>query len=350
MESRKIQTVSGGTFTVSLPQDWAESEGLEQGTVVDIFTHVDGTLSIQTRGDGSDLTDRTVVAAPDRGDALERLLRASYVEGYDEVTLTAEDGFSETQRAVVDEIARTFAGVTVASESETRMTVGFPLDPEEISVRQIVRQLKFVVLSMHRDVMAGLPGDGHAAPSSDRDDHADRLYAMVDRSFERALSRLDEIDALGLTRQELFDLWEVARELERVADHAERIGRITADIDTPTREAYTDDLSDIAESAGQVVDDAVGGALGDAGKEAIQRALTNRDQVRERAAALDRRLYDGSSVDYRFVRILDSVRRTAEHGGNIAERAVQIAVRNGEETPEGTGDDLAIHRDHSSFN
>lgn len=32
MERRKIQTVDGETYTVSLPEEWAEGEGIHRGT------------------------------------------------------------------------------------------------------------------------------------------------------------------------------------------------------------------------------------------------------------------------------------------------------------------------------
>jgi phosphate uptake regulator len=331
METRKIQKVGSGTFTVSLPKEWAESEGITTGTVVNLHTHLDGLLVVQTQ-EHEDATSEQVTLHVDHDDAegLEQVVRAAYAAGTRTVTLEAADAFTTEQRQRVGAVVRSLVGVTVVEETDARMTIRTLLDPNEVSIRQSVRQLLFLTLSMHRDATAALTDDGVTGAFTDRDDQADRTYAMVERHFSRGLARLDEVDALGLARPQLFELYVTARELERVADHAERIADVAATADAESSSTVASEIAATAETARGAVEDAVSVVVDGSGVETATAALDARDRVREDVASLDRRLFEAESADYRLTHALDSVRRTAEHAGNIAETGLQTAIRRGD--------------------
>ncbi|MFB6161655.1 MAG: PhoU domain-containing protein [Haloferacaceae archaeon] len=328
MKTRKIQEVSGGTFTVSLPQDLARSEKLSQGDTVDLHTHIDGVLVVQPRDRETDPTGGVTLELRDPDD--EKILQslwAAYTAGYTEITLTTRNAFTGSQRTVANEVTNVLAGTTVTTAADREIAVRVHLDPEEISVRQLVRQLSFVALSVHQAAMTAVADGRTEVDFSDRDDHADRLFAMTERSFVRALSRLSEVDSLGATRPQLFELWSTARDLERVADHAERIGTIARGFDHPPDGDHVATLQVLAEDARDVVDHAVCGTVDAEGSGRVREALALRSHVREKVAEFDRRLFGDATSDYRLARVLDSVQRIAEHGGNIAERGLQGTIR-----------------------
>ncbi|MFB6227624.1 MAG: PhoU domain-containing protein [Halobacteriales archaeon] len=336
METRKIQQVGGGTFTVSLPQDWAQAEGIGQGDVVDLHTHIDGTLVVETRDREPEPTGGITIELRDTdSEQIRAALWAAYTAGYTEIILTAKDTLPRSQRRVANEVANVLAGATVTTTTEQELVIDVLLDPDEISVRQLVRQLSYVAISMHKTAMAAVADPRSELDLADRDDQADRLFAMTERSFTRALARLSEVDSLGVTRPELFELWSVARDLERVADHAERIGTIACEFDSPPDGTHVAALESLAERARAVVDYAVSSIVDNEGVEIVCEALRLRSHVREEVVELDRRLFRDDTADYRLARLLDSIQRTAEHGGNIAERGLQRESRhrNGDSNP-----------------
>lgn len=326
MESRKVQKVGGGTLTVSLPKAWAERQGLTAGRVVHLHPSRDGVLLVQV-GDADPATPfraRVDLETTDP-ERLERTLRAAYAAGIEELTMTVSDSFTDAQRRVLTRVTRTLTGLTVAEQTPDSVTVRTLLDPEEVSLRQSVRHLSFVACSMHREATDALCGDG-SPTAIERDDQADRLFAMIDRQFASGLARLDTLEALGLSRPDLFACWQTARELERVADHAERLGAIAADLDGDAP-ALGEEVAALAEHSREVVETAVRAAIDDSDSEAAQAALDDRDAVREAAATLDRRLFESSEAPYRLSHAVDRLRRTAEHGGNIAELALRASFR-----------------------
>ncbi|WP_313693395.1 phosphate uptake regulator PhoU [Halorarum halobium] len=331
METRKIQTVGSGTYTVSLPKSWAESEGISAGTVVTLHADIDGLLRVEAPGHERDERSRVSVRVEDgEPERLERAVRAAYAAGFEELVLTAPDGFGDDQRGTVRAVTRTLPGVTIADESADRLTVRTLLDASEVSIRQTIRQLRFVALSMHRDATAALTGEATVEAPGDRDDEADRLFAMIDRHVGRGLSRLDEVDALGVTRPELFALWVTARELEGVADRAEQLATTAAELDGQATVPGEGDLDAVARQARQAVEDAVGVVVGDGTVDAARRALAAREAVREETDAMDRALFAAEGADYRLTHALEAVRRTAEHAGAVAELALRIELGGGE--------------------
>jgi phosphate uptake regulator len=332
MERRKIQEVSGGTYTVSLPKAWAERIGISAaGDVVHIDVHGEEQLVIEPESRTDDDASRLRLSVGDEPpDLLEQKMRAAYAAGFEELSLMAPEGFSRGQRRAVKRVANVFIGVALTTESETELTLQALLDANEVSIRQSLRQLRFIALSMHRDALAALAGDAKP-PVADRDDEADRIYAMVDRHFMRGLSRLDEVDALGVSRSELFELGTAAQELERVADNAETIGSVAASVETPSGTIPTEEFRTLGQEARTAVEKGTAVVVGDVDVEVANDALETFQAARQTADELDAELAD-AGADYRLGRALDALRQSIESGGSIAELGLRAATRRGEFT------------------
>jgi phosphate uptake regulator len=326
METRKVQQVGGGTYTVSLPRAWADEHGLEAGAQVYLSTHLDGSLVVRRcEREDSDLAAVRVDVDGDSPTVAERRLRAAYTAGFDRITLRGDDGLTSEQRRRVDNAVRNLTGVEVDEEAESHVTVREFLDAADVSVRQSVLQLRFIALSMQEAAVGVLAGGAadveHIAA---RDDEADRVFALVTRHFNRALTDLEQLDRLGIGRQRLFHYYYTARQLERVADRAVKTARVADRLDGDVPDELVEELASLEADARAVVEDAVDAVIDGADAAKADDALDRRDRVVERARSADRAV--GGELPtgaYRVSRVLDSLARTAEYGGNVAEVALR---------------------------
>jgi phosphate uptake regulator len=334
METRKIQLTGGSTYTVSLPKEWASDHEIEAGTQVDLFPHIDGSLvlrasqrqneeSSKIQIDATQLTERNLI----------RVVQASYMAGYDVIRLVASTEFSSRDRRAVRTTAQNLIGLEPVQETETEVVLKSLLDASDVSIRQSLVQLQYTAVSMHEDATEAVVSrdDDLARQVQDRDDEADRLFGMIERHFQRALTDLEEIDALEVSRPTLFDYYTTARQLERVADHAVKIAMIASHLEETLLSELQDDLAPLANQSRDIVKDATSVLLEDATVTTAYETLEICDDVTDDITALDRALYeDGTSGGYHLTLVLDSLIRTAEYGGNIAETAIRVAARNGQ--------------------
>lgn len=325
MERRKVQQVGNSTYTVSLPKEWAQAVDIEAGSEVSLQTHIDDVLVVEP-GERP-LEDRTVEVTvedptPPR---IEALVRATYAAGVERARVTAADGFDADAMDAVRRTARNLSGVTIDTASTGVVVLDTLLDSTEVSIRQSVRQLLYVALGAHRDAVDSVLAPDAPATERVRDDHADRMFALVDRHVGRAQDSLGEVDALGLSRPELFACWRSARALERVADHAERIAAVGADVEPDG--AVADRLDALGERTRGLVETSVDTVLDDRDPIAAQAALRERDAVKRAVAAIREPLVEDGAVQ--LVRVLDSLERTADLGGNVAEVGLRTALVDG---------------------
>lgn len=330
METRKIQTVGNGTYTVSLPKAWAESHGIAAGDVVTLHDHIDGVLAVQAQ-------DRTHGEAPISAriessdpEVIERALRAAYAAGAREVTIERDGPLTADGRRVIERIARGRIGMSVATESGAATTVQIMLDSEEVSVNQSLRQLAFTVRSIHRDAVGALASPPDSSPIGSRDDQVDRLSAMVERSVSCSMANLGEVDSLGKNRSELFESWTAMRELGRIRDAAAEIGDAAASLDNPPTEARLKICRDIGDVVCGAVSNGVDVVLGDADVAVARTAIGDLRRTRERIDTFDQKLDAAGNDAVALRRVSRGLRRTVEYGVNITEIGFRRAVRCGE--------------------
>jgi len=328
---RKIQLTGGTTYTVSLPKPWAKAQGIDVGDRVRLYPRGDRLLVAPS--DAASVGEAvTVSAAQYTPEQIRQIVVAAYVAGATTVRIEGHPG--RPAREAVRDAATGLVGVEVATESDSEVVVRTMLDVADLSPAQTLAQLENVTLSIHEAAVdAALSADSEAGRRvAARDDSVDRLFGLVAREFQRSLVDVTGDRAGdGLTT---FDHYTVARQLERIGDHAEKIARVAERIESEPSADLAAELAELAADARAVVQSALSETLNGRDPGALSEVLADGAAVVDATTALDRTLYDRELADgYALATLLDSITRTAEYGRNIAEAGLRASLRNTDATP-----------------
>jgi len=329
METRKVQVTGGSTYTVSLPKDWATDNDVSAGSIVEFHSEedllllapkqeedrVEGTLDITGLADDHQLT---------------RAVMTMYVSGFDVIRLEA-NRITAAQRRVIREATQGLVGLEVIEETSEHVVLQDLLDSAELSVHNAITRMRLVSLTMLEDAVEALVTDDDelAQDVKERDDDVDRLWYMVSRVFRTVLRNPTAANEIGFPRDTCFDFQSSARQLERIADHATKIADLALEVEE-IPESAARPLHDLLAEAREVPETAMDALLTDDSDEATELA----NEARARIEAIDSRVRDVDKqireFDPQRAQILglvvDSLSRTADYGGNIAESALQKAA------------------------
>ncbi|MFB6104900.1 MAG: PhoU domain-containing protein [Halobacteriaceae archaeon] len=330
MEQRKVQMTGGSTYTVSIPKSWARDNDVSTGDEVSFYEEND-TLLLST-ATADETSEGTLDISGLDGEALTRMVLTMYVSGFDVMRLEA-DRISAEQRRLVREATQSLVGLEVMEETATEIVIQDLLDSSELSVHSAVRRMRLIAMSMIDDAITALTSDDDdiATDVIGRDDDVDRLWFVVSRIFRGSLRSPRAAREIGVTRDTCFDYHTTARQLERIADHGAKIAELATDLETvPT--PVVDAIEDLDAEAEHVVQTALDAMFTDDADEATRLA----NEALDRAAEIDGlarsaddaiRTADVDPFEAQHLGlVVDSLSRTGDYGGNIAETALQNAA------------------------
>ncbi|MBP1921973.1 phosphate uptake regulator [Halorubrum alkaliphilum] len=326
METRKVQVTGGSTYTVSIPKSWATENDVGAGSEIEF--HPDGDSLFLTPRTETERTRGTLDVTDLTGQELTRAVTTMYVSGFDVIELQGS-GITAEQRSTVREAVQSLVGLEVLEETREKVVIRDLLDSSELSIHNAVTRMRLISLSMLEDALAALHDLDHnrARDVIGRDDDLDRLWLVVSRIFRATLRTPKAAEELGLPREECFDYHSSARQLERIGDHATKIAHLTLNIEEPLPDEVLDAIDDLYEDAVEVVDSAMDALFAEDNDDASRMANDARAGVREideRVRAIDELLRDLDPARAQLVGlVVDSVLRSADYGGNIAETALQ---------------------------
>ncbi|WP_255167711.1 phosphate uptake regulator PhoU [Natrononativus amylolyticus] len=328
METRKVQVTGGSTYTVSLPKTWATDNDVSAGTTVEFYPEDDALLL--TPQSDTHRQEGTLDVTNLEGERLTRAVMTMYVSGFDIITLEASRITTDQRRAIRD-ATQSLVGVEVLEETTDSVVIQDLLDSSELSIVNAVTRMRLIAQSMLEDAMTALleNDDDIARDVIERDDDVDRLWLVVSRIFRATLRSPRAAEELGVPREDCFDYHSSARQLERVADHAVKISTLAlklGEIPDDVAEGLTalhDDAYDVLEKSMDALfaeESEEANRLGHAAREAIL-------DIDEHTRAIDDILRELDPVQAQSLGlIVDSLSRTADYGGNIAETALQKAA------------------------
>lgn len=329
MEVRKVQVTGGSTYTVSIPKDWARENDVSEGSRLAMFPH-NNSIVVEPVDASSSKSEGTIDVTGVEGDHLVRTVITMYVSGFDVIRFTA-DRITSEQRRTLRMASQDLAGLEVIEETGNEVVFQDLLDSGEISVHRTVARMRVIAENMFRDSVEAVVENDDALSRDvvERDEDADRMFAMVSRMFRGSLRDLQSEEKLGITREECFDLHTAARQLERIADHATKIAEVVIEVDDVPSEVGKE-VRGASEDALEIMDSAMDSLLEKEGDQATllaNRALDSVGDVDTRTQEIDQMLHDLDAQTAQLLGLVaDSISRTADYGGNIAETALQSAA------------------------
>ncbi|MFW6018304.1 MAG: PhoU domain-containing protein [Halapricum sp.] len=314
---------------MSIPLRWAERHDIEAGDTAYLYPNGDGSLLIHwgERERGELAATQIPLVDADPQTAIWAI-RSAYTAGFDRFTLCTQNAFTSKQRQAISACARRLVGAEIFAETDRRVTIRDMLDSDDLSLRQLLLQQRSTALSMNEAMTELVVGElDRCDRTVDRDDDADRIFRLITRQFNRSLSEHAEPSRVGTSRQQLFEYYVTARQFERIADHAVKIVRFVRRTDRDISGDLLPEVRSISADARRIVKEASDVVLGDGSRASCRSALERRERVIRRARDLDLTLLDRAPADaYVLTRTLDSLIRTAKHGGNIAELRLRASL------------------------
>ncbi len=326
METRRVQITGGATFMITLPKGWAEEQKLHAGAIVELHSHTPDLLILRPQRD-SQLTRGVLTLDSKTGDALMRSFISMYVAGFDIIEVRGER-ITPDQRQTIRKVTQALIGPEIMEESRDSIVVHNLLNLAELSAPKTLDRIFLMVHEMFADAVRAL-ADHDAELAHDiaaRDEDVDRLYLMLYRQFRIVLRNLLAEEALGVSRVKLFDTHTVARQLERVADHAVKIAHVTTALKTKPPAKVADALRKGGEQVATLIAEAVN-AFRTPDPDLASRVIDNALGVEERLMKAVKFLWDLDPQEAQQIGIaFDSIGRVRDYSINIAETALNTAA------------------------
>lgn len=338
MAIRRVQLTGGTTFIVSLPKNWAKKVGLKAGDSMTITELKDGSLKIsppyprpelrQPRESSIKVSDRM------KAETLSRKIISDYLTGYDFVRVVTDKGslISTSYRNAVRETVHELIGMEIVGQTAGEITIQCLLDYSKLPISNIVKEMHRISVSMQRDaITALLTGNSDLARNVIlRDNEVDRLYMLAVKELKDMIRMEEVAKTMGMSSRACLGYRVVVKCIERIADHSGRVAKNAiglGKVDLPV--SIRRYLSEMSERAYEVCMKAVEALLTvneDGAEEAIQ-LIRSVEKIEER---LIHELLEQPFGTHKIVcsinTIMDSLRRIADYGTDIAEIALNLAA------------------------
>ncbi|HKV90689.1 MAG TPA: phosphate uptake regulator PhoU [Thermoplasmata archaeon] len=331
LEGRKLQLAGGSTYLVSLPKRWVHSSGLKAGDTIFVETEVDGSVSVRRQPHEKPAVLRKVFdeRGEDTRDHLLRKLIGAYISGFGLIEVRFHPPRGPFVRRVAREFCHLVIGPEVIEETRTALVIQDLSDTSELNSEKCLRRMHLIVRAMLEDAVLALKtgGTSLAHDVAQRDQDVDRLYWMVAKQYHMARPFAGDPEGRGASA-EIQGHCLVAKLLERIGDHAERIAGTLGSLG-PGKSVdgkLMKELEETTASAVSILDKSFGALIAhdiEAANEAIDRQADHQrliDQLTHHVAPRK-----GEEL-LALGTIVDSLSRTARYSADIAEQAINMAV------------------------
>ncbi|AKB41022.1 transcriptional regulator PhoU [Methanosarcina mazei WWM610] len=304
--------------------------GIETGTRVSMQAQPDGKLLIDPILEGRTIKTKRIDVTGYEAKALERDIIAAYLYGYDRIEFTSKRILSE-QKQVIRKVCYKLIGPEIIEESSNCVVIQDLLNPNELHIKKGIHRMFLITGSMQKDAIRALKTGDHdlALDVSQRDDEVDRLCLLISKQFRSILCGGRMPDSAETSIEEYHDFRMAAGPIERIADHSQRMATVASKMKEPVREDVMEVIEDLSSTYMKLVGQAVD-ALYNSDTTLANQVIDSIDDIHSRVRELRSSILKLESHEAMIAlgTIVDSLSRIGDLGANIAEIAINSAIRN----------------------
>ncbi len=334
-EVRKIQLTGGSTYILSLPKNWVKSSKLDKGSQVVVLINDDNSLLILPNDIKKKISNESAVIYVSKKDDIEIIIRkliAIYLNGYSSIHIRClSNAFGSKQRTSIRSfVKRMLVGTEIISETEKEIVLRVLLSYPTLTAGSVLRRMAFIAESMHNAAIKSLENldKSLAKDVISMDDDVDRFNLYIIRQLRAASQNSQILKEIGLNDiVECFEYRLISKTIERVADHAAKISERIISMEHPLGyEIYSKikEMSVLAITDFKKAIDSLYKRDFDTANDIINninRVISIENEITNKLLEF-KEVHDISN--YRI--IMESIRRTAEYAGDIAEIVLDLTI------------------------
>lgn len=332
-EIRKVQLTGGSTYTLSLPKWWVEE--MEVGAGDGMLVREKGsTLMVspaKLQEGPADLETEVRVRKGDSVEVINRKVLSLYLSGYNSINIVSEkDRLRSAKRnAVKNFVRRKLIGTEIISESIESISLQTLLSYSELSARGALKRMYNVVSSMQDNSLKALGNfDKELAHEVIQiDDEVDRFQMYLIREINAAVRKPSLLEKIGLeTLNDCLDYRLVSKNIERVGDHSGKVAEYIVDMDEPLSKETVEKILDFSNKAISLFDGSVDSFF-ERDYESAEENIQKLNSIYKKEDEMNRYFAQTETAETLKGRlIMESIRRMAEYGCDIAEMVLNITV------------------------
>lgn len=317
---------------VSLPKTWVTDVGLRAKDPVAVMVQPDSSLLIIPRRDirTAQKSEATLEAQGLDKDFLLRHFISYYLAGYDTIRITLGKGDSSLRGFIREGIRRKLVGVEIIEESSGAILTQCLSGYVDLPLKKAFERMAIIAGGMLIDSVAVLQGGGKGMAEEviERDDEVDRFYHFLLRQLNIAVRDRSIIQEIGLTStRDCLGYRLAVKSAERVADHAVSIASQAENL-LSLSESSAKKIQDMTAASRKVFDNSISSLLRLDGKLAEEAIAKTKEVVlmegKISSEILAPRMSGTQVASMKLM--LESIRRAAEYGSDIAEIAIDLTV------------------------
>ena len=335
MEKRKLMALGKSSIVIAIPKPWLRKSKLEKGDTVHLNIQSDGSLgvypnSVEDKRNEIDL----IIAEDDNKDVIIRRLISCYLNGFSLVHLSSKNIFSPIQQETIREITRTLY-MRIMKASSKEITIQSTLDESMDSIFSGVERMHTITCSMCADVIESIKNRdkklAEAVLTFEND--VDQFMYFLLRLIRMATQNSSIAHKLGLDMLDCLDVQTLVHRIEKIADHVNNIAINLLPIFDRVGDEQSGVLSILSEAA-EIAFNSYARAF----DSFILRDITNVDEIIDNQKDVDELIYLITPLPFSgklserdnlcpICSIRESVSRISEYSGDIAELALDRALR-----------------------
>ena len=338
VELRKLQMTGGASYTVSLPKGWIKEQRLKVGDVVAVMPRADSSLTIiphQKISLGQDKGSE-VVMTPREDQDKDQILRnfvAQYLAGHEVIRIVFPSKAKPDMRTYLkDEARRMFVGAEIIEESKDELIVQCLSSYGDLPAPKVISRMSLIAKLMLRDAVEALRSRDRALAEEviKRDEEVDRFYLFLIRQLTLAVLSRNVIQQIGLSDpRDCLVYRVVSKSLERIADHAATMAKLSYAIEDPLPARLVEELTKVSTLATTILEDALK-ALAKVDGVAAHSSITSAKRIEKETENAMEKLYGFQLSQKTVVAVrlaLESGKRIAEYSEDISEMAINLTAR-----------------------
>lgn len=335
-EVRRIQLTGRSSYIITLPKRWVDILELKKGDSISISQRDDDALILRPRKSHQISEKKEIEANISLGKDLESDIRkiiSFYLVGFNTIQLRSKnERLTLDQREYIKDNIRTkLVGSEIITESQDTMTIQVLLSYSELTVVNALRRMFAIAKSMHIDAIGALKDldKNLAGEIVKMDDEVDRFSFFIIRQLKLAIQNQSLIKEIGLNDpRDILGYRLTTKSIERIADHASNIARNILTLENEIKPEFYSMLLEMSSFASILFTD-VEKAFFSLNYGLAEKVLKKgRNIISMEKKTIEHLLEEKLSPnDLSKLRIiLESIRRIAEYGTDIAEIVLNLTV------------------------